>query len=240
MKKHNIFITFEGGEGSGKTTVIKKVQEKLEKLSIRTLVTREPGGNHLEFQKEIRRIIMENKDLDLMTELLLFSADRREHITKVIKPALANGDMVISDRYADSTTVYQGVVKGLSKSIVGTVNKIVTADAIPHLTFIFDIDPEVAQERMTKNQRKRNRFDDENLDFHHKVRKAFLDLAKKDPVRYKVIDASKPVEEVYKQVMRYILDEDLERKLKKHNTLKTMEVKLEIENEITKERKFKK
>ena len=209
MKNHNIFITFEGGEGAGKSSVLKKVIEELNNRNIPVVKTREPGGNKLEFQKDIRNMIMSYDNLDTITELLLFEADRREHITKVIKPALAEGKMVISDRFSDSTTVYQGFVKGLPRGVVEAANNIVTADSIPNLTFIFDIDPEVAQTRIGNGDRNRNRFDNESIAFHTKVRDAFLKLAEEDNKRYKVIDASKSLEEVVKQVEDIIYNDEI-------------------------------
>ena len=223
MKKHNIFVTFEGGEGTGKSTISKLIVEKLHAHSIDVTLTREPGGKNLPVSEDIRKTIMKYNNIDTTTELLLFEASRREHITKVIKPALANGHMVISDRFADSTFVYQGIVKGLPLQLVERANDIAVQDAYPHLTIIFDLDPKIGLKRIQESSRQKNRFDKENIEFHQKVREAFLDLKGRDK-RYKVIDASKPINEVLEDVWKIITDSKIEEKSIVAQEEKTQEV----------------
>lgn len=206
MKKYNIFITFEGGDGAGKSTVANLVSKKLQELSIKTLITREPGGKDLRFSEDIRKIIMNNPKIDLLTELLLFQASRKEHISKVIAPALDNGYLVISDRYIDSSTVYQGAVKGIPIKVVDKINNLVVQKFIPDLTIIFDIDPKLSLKRINNTSRKKNRFDHQTLNFHIKVRKEFLKLAKKNKKRCVIIDASKPLNQVVNDVLNLIVD----------------------------------
>ena len=201
MKKFNYFITFEGPEGSGKSTIAKMVKEYFENKGIDVLLTREPGGN--DFAEEIRNVIMANADIDPMTELLLFESARREHLDKKIIPAISNRKLVISDRFMDSSTVYQGIVKGLGREKVEKLNEITVGEYKPSLTILFDLEPKVGLERINANNRETNKFDKYGLDFHISVRNAYKSIAENDE-RFKIVDASQDIDNVFKQTIKII------------------------------------
>jgi dTMP kinase len=194
-----MFITFEGGEGSGKSTAIRKIVAQLEKEGHEVVLTREPGGTPI--SEEIRSVILDKKntDMDPRTEALLYAASRRQHIVQKIIPALKAGKIVLCDRYLDSSLAYQGGARGLGIDNVLNVNLFATEGLEPDLTLLFDIKPEVGLARIAANSgREVNRLDVEKLPFHDKVRAAFLELAKRYPNRYFIIDASQSVDAVYK------------------------------------------
>ncbi|BDU67355.1 MAG: thymidylate kinase [Candidatus Tyloplasma litorale] len=203
MKKLNLFISFEGGEGTGKTTISKLVKEELEKRGEEVFLTREPGGNGLEFAEKIRELIMNHSDIDPITELLLFNASRREHILKKIKPELERGKIVISDRFEDSTIVYQGVAKGVDEKMIREINKITVQDFSPSLVFIFNLNPKFGLSRISDNEDRieKNRFDEENFKFHKKIQKGYLNLKKTNKDKYIVVDALKPMNEITKFII---------------------------------------
>lgn len=192
------FITFEGGEGSGKTTMIKKLSAHLEDKKMPYLITREPGG--IDIAEKIRSIILnpEHTTMDARTEALLYAAARRQHLAEKVIPALQNGVMVLSDRFVDSSLAYQGYARGLGMEEVRSINEFATDHLSPDLTLYFDITPEQGLARIAANQgREVNRLDMENLSFHDKVREGYLILAKQDPDRIQIIDASLSQEEVF-------------------------------------------
>ncbi|MCH3909626.1 MAG: dTMP kinase [Bacilli bacterium] len=192
-----MFITFEGGEGSGKSTVIKHIVSELEKEGYQVVLTREPGGTPI--SEEIRNIILDKKNtmMDPKTEALLYAASRRQHIVEKILPALKEGKVVLCDRFLDSSLAYQGGARGLGIKEVYEMNQFATDGLLPDLTILFDIAPEEGLKRIAANAgREVNRLDVEQLSFHKKVREAFHELAKEFPERYVVIDASKSVPEV--------------------------------------------
>lgn len=200
-----MFITFEGGEGSGKTTCIRHVVKALEERGKSVLLSREPGGTPI--SEEIRNVILDkrNTDMDPRTEALLYAASRRQHIVQKILPALKEGKIVICDRFLDSSLAYQGGARGLGIDEIYKVNQYATEGLEPDVTFFFDILPEEGLKRIAMNAgREVNRLDVEKLPFHHAVRNAFLELAKRFPKRYVVIDASKDKESVYEDVMKEI------------------------------------
>ena len=200
-----MFITFEGGEGSGKSTAIRKIVAELEKEGHEVVLTREPGGTPI--SEEIRNVILDKKntDMDPRTEALLYAASRRQHIVQKILPALKEGKIVICDRYLDSSLAYQGGARGLGIDNVLNVNLFATEGLEPDLTLLFDIKPEEGLARIAANSgREVNRLDVEKLSFHRAVRSAFLSLAKRFPKRYFIIDASKSPEEVYQAALREI------------------------------------
>ncbi len=204
MKKHNIFITFEGGEGAGKSTVSKVVKNKLEKKGQVVYLTREPGGKDLPFAEDIRKIIMKHGDIDPITELLLFNASRREHVAKKITKHLEMGELVISDRFQDSTIVYQGMVKGIDIQSILSANYIAVGEYSPKYVFIFDLDPIIGLKRILDNERETNRFDNEGLNFHKEVREGYLTLAKNDINKYVVLDATKNPDELADKIIDVI------------------------------------
>lgn len=191
-------ITFEGGDGSGKTTMIKKLSAHLEDKKIPYLMTREPGG--IDIAEKIRSIILnpEHTTMDARTEALLYAAARRQHLAEKVIPALQNGVMVLSDRFVDSSLAYQGYARGLGMEEVRSINEFATDHLSPDLTLYFDISPEQGLARIAANQgREVNRLDMENLSFHDKVREGYLILAKQEPNRIQIIDASLSQEEVF-------------------------------------------
>ncbi|HAS56069.1 MAG TPA: dTMP kinase [Firmicutes bacterium] len=202
------FITFEGGEGSGKTTVIKEVAKRLENEGYKLILTREPGGTPI--AEEIRNVILDKKNtnMDPRTEALLYAASRRQHLVEKIWPALKRGEIVFCDRYLDSSLAYQGGARGLGIDEVLLINMFATEGSYPNLTLLFDIEPELGLQRINANSnREVNRLDLEKLDFHKKVREYFHLLAKRYPSRYLIIDASKPLNEVIADAYKAIKEE---------------------------------
>lgn len=203
-----MFITLEGPEGSGKTSVSKMLIKELEKRGYPVVFTREPGGTPI--AEEIRDIILDKKNtaLDPRAEALLYAASRRQHLVEKIWPALKEGKIVICDRFLDSSLAYQGGARGLGVDEIYAINSFATEGTLPDLTLLFDIDPTIGLERINKNKdREVNRLDLEKLAFHDKVRSTFLELSKKYSDRYRVIDASLPLETVYETALNFILKE---------------------------------
>jgi dTMP kinase len=184
----SLFITFEGGEGGGKSAQARALYRRLSKLNIPVLLTHEPGGTS--FGKRIGRWLKwaQNTDISPLTELMLFNASRAQLVAEVIKPALASGKVVISDRFDDSTTVYQGYGRELDLPMVKAVNKAATGGLTPALTVLLDAPVETGFAR--KGTDKRDRFEQETVAFHNRVRQGYLKLAKEEPGRWLVVDAS--------------------------------------------------
>ncbi|MDD7736196.1 MAG: dTMP kinase [Bacillales bacterium] len=202
----SLFITLEGPEGSGKTSAIKIVKDRLESLGYQIEMTREPGGTLI--SEQIREVILDKKNtmMDPRTEALLYAASRRQHLVEKIWPSLKQGKIVFCDRYLDSSLAYQGYARGLGIQEILNVNNYATEGTFPDITFLFDIDPKIGLERINKNKdREVNRLDEEKLSFHQKVREGYLLLSKKFPDRYIVLDASKPLEEVSSKVFEEII-----------------------------------
>lgn len=198
------FITFEGGEGSGKSTQAKLLAETLAKRGISCHLTREPGGE--EGAEAIRRLLVEGEPgrWEPVSELLLFLAARYQHYTRVIAPHVAAGDWVISDRYHDSTRVYQGIARGLSLAYTDALYAAVLGNVQPDMTFYFDISPEEGLARSTKRTNHETRFESLELAFHQRVREGFLNLARHEPQRFQVIQmGSKNIEQVHHEVLRH-------------------------------------
>lgn len=201
-----MFITLEGPEGSGKTTAVEAAVKELEARGYQIVRTREPGGTPI--AEQIRNVILdkENTKMDPRTEALLYAASRRQHLVEKVLPALKKGKIVICDRYLDSSLAYQGGARGLGIDNILNVNMFATENTFPDLTLLFDITPEEGLKRIAANaSREVNRLDLEKLEFHHKVRNTFLELAKRYPERYVIIDASKSREEVAKATLEAIL-----------------------------------
>ncbi len=200
-----MFISFEGIDGSGKSTIAKLVDEKLKSEGYETVLTREPGG--VKIAEDIRAIILDknNVNLDDHTEALLFAAARRQHLKEKIIPAFKENKIVLTDRYIDSSLAYQGGGKKLGVDEVYKINIFATDNLLPNLTILFDMDPIEALKRIDKNKnREVNRLDLETMSFYKTVRQTFLDLANKYPNRIKVVDASKNIEEVFNDTMKLI------------------------------------
>ena len=201
-----MFITLEGPEGSGKTTAVDYAVSKLEEMGYKIVRTREPGGTPI--SEQIRNVILDkaNTAMDERTEALLYAASRRQHLVEKVWPALKEGKIVICDRYLDSSLAYQGGARGLGVENILNVNNFATEGTFPDLTLLFDIDPQIGLARIAANaNREVNRLDLEKLDFHNKVRNTFLELAKRYPERFIVIDASKSREEVADATLKAML-----------------------------------
>jgi dTMP kinase len=207
-RRRGRFITFEGPEGSGKSTQLRLLGRRLRGLNKRVLETAEPGGTPIGLQ--IRRVLLDAKNQDLCptAELLLMFAARAQNVDQAILPALSAGQIVICDRFTDSTLVYQGAARGLGSELVYELDRIACRGLVPDLTLLIDIDVETGLARARKrNQRaegNETRMDEESLAFHRKVRSAYLHLAEEEPQRIKLIDGSQPEERVFEEVWQYV------------------------------------
>jgi len=193
---NGLLITFEGGEGGGKSTQIVRLRDYLTKKGHDVVVLREPGGTTI--SEQIREIVLSSKNIGIAytTEVLLFQAARAQIYREIVLPSLTAGKVVLMDRSRDSSVVYQGIVRGFGKDMIEQLNAISTKETYPNITFLLDLPAETGLHRRT-TAGKVDRIDMESLDFHHKVRQAYLDLAKEDPKhRWVVIDAAKSIEEV--------------------------------------------
>jgi len=197
----NLFITFEGPEGAGKTTVIKKIAERLAQQNIDVLATREPGG--IEIAEKIRTIILNpaHTAMDERTEALLYAAARSQHYFEKVRPALDAGKLVICDRFIDSSLAYQGYARGIGVDEVLSINESAIGKKLPDLTILFDISPEVGLARIhAHGDREVNRLDVESLAFHEKVREGYLQLVTRYPERINVVNADQSIEHVVEDV----------------------------------------
>ena len=202
-----MFITFEGPEGSGKTSVANAIVLKLRELGYDVLFTREPGGTPI--AEQIREVILDKANvlLDPRAEALLYAASRRQHLVEKVWPALKKGQIVICDRYLDSSLAYQGGARGLGVEEILNINLFATESTLPDLTLLFDITPELGLKRIAANKnREVNRLDLEALPFHQKVRETFLNLSKTYHERYRIVDASQELDEVTNVALTHILN----------------------------------
>ena len=205
-----MFITFEGGEGTGKSTQIKLLADYLVQQGIVPLITKEPGGTTL--GQELRRLLVTgDKDkMDAATEALLFFADRRIHLSSKVWPAMERGEWVLSDRFADSSVAYQyyGHNKRLSMEDLDNLYKIAAGDFKPDITIILDIDPEIGLKRsFARNAvaaEQEVRFENIDISFHHRLRQGYLEIAKSDPERCVVLDANKSIEELHQNIIKVV------------------------------------
>ena len=200
------FITLEGGEGSGKSTQAKLLAEDLMRAGLNVLATREPGGAPA--AELIRELLLKGEPgrWDGVNEALLMVAARRAHLTGTILPALGRGDWVVCDRFADSTTAYQGHGAGVPLAALAELHKLIAGDLMPDLTLLLDIPVEDGLARALARRGDETRFEQKDIHFHKRVRRGFLAVAKAEPKRVIVIDASRPVEEVHAAVRRVIRD----------------------------------
>ena len=200
---HGKFITFEGIDGSGKSTQVRMLASELLFRGYEVMTTCEPGGTPL--GRRLREAFLETEEnVSPLAELLLFAADRAQHVNFLIKPALEQGKIVISDRYADATFAYQGAGRGFPEKTVNQVINLATGGLKPHLTLFFDLPIEKALLRTnSRNEKgdKRNRMDLETSEFYHRVREFYLQIAVREPKRFRVIDASGAIEEIQAQVL---------------------------------------
>ncbi len=189
-----LFITFEGGEGCGKSVQAKALYQRLSKLATPVVLTHEPGGTPL--GDKISRWLKwtQGTDIPPLTELLLFNDSRAQLVTEVIKPSLGSGQIVICDRFADSTTVYQGYGRGLDLKVTKAINNSATQGIKPQLTILLDIPAEAGLAR--KQSDKKDRFEKEDINFHEKIRQGYLKLAAEEPERWLVVDATQSKEQI--------------------------------------------
>ncbi|MFQ3800574.1 dTMP kinase [Staphylococcus equorum] len=199
------FITFEGPEGSGKTTVIQQVAERLE-TEYDVVLTREPGG--VKTGEQIREVLLEGDDMDERTEALLFAASRREHLVGKVIPSLDEGKIVLCDRYIDSSLAYQGYARGIGIEEVKSINEFAINGLYPDRTIYLDVSVEVGRDRIQKNQRNQNRLDQEDVIFHEKVVEGYKKIIHNESKRFIVIDANRSIEKVvnatYESINKYL------------------------------------
>lgn len=193
---NGILITLEGPEGAGKTTILQQILPILTQVGVAILTTREPGG--IRIAESIREIILapENTAIDGRTELLLFAAARRQHLNEKVRPALAEGKIVIIDRFIDSSVAYQGYARGIDVADVEMINNFATDGLLPDLTLYFDVDTEIGLSRVMSGNREVNRLDLEAKEMHQKVRAGYQAIAKANPERIVTIDASQTIDQV--------------------------------------------
>ena len=198
MKKKysGFFISIEGGDGVGKTTAIKTLEEKLNKNNIKYYLTREPGGSKI--SESIRNIILDknNTEEDSKTEALLYAASRRQHLVEIVLPRLEKGELVITDRYIDSSLAYQGYARGIGIKKVLLINTFAIDSYFPDLTFFLDLSPEEGLKRISQNKREEDRLDKEKDSFHQKVYAGYKKVIKKYKKRFVIVDASKSPDEI--------------------------------------------
>jgi dTMP kinase len=199
-----MFVTFEGPEGAGKSTALRAVAVKLEASGRSVICTREPGSG--DFGKRIREILLDGDSVTAETELMLFLADRANHVATVIRPALETGRVVLCDRYIDSTQVYQGFGRGLDADFLRRANLFATRSLLPDITLLFDLDPVIGLERIATalGSRDNNRIDREPLEFHQRIRSGFLELAKQEPQRFRILDANQAPEDLTDQAFAFL------------------------------------
>ena len=202
-----LFVTIEGVEGCGKTTIGKMIVDKLISDGYEVIYTREPGG--IEIAEQIRKVILDfnNTNMDARTEALLYAASRRQHLVEKVIPALKENKVIICDRFVDSSLAYQGHARGLGIEKVYEINKFAIDTVMPDLTLLFDLDPKLGLERISANKsREVNRLDLEKLEFHKLVREGFLIIENLEPNRVKKVYASKTIEEVFNDAYSLILE----------------------------------
>jgi dTMP kinase len=199
-----IFITFEGIEFCGKSTQSLLLVEKLKKEGYNITYTREPGGTMV--GEDIRKILLDthNSIMNNLTEVLLYIASRVQHVYEVIQPALLKNEIVVCDRFMDATIAYQGYARGLDIELIRKLQKMVIKDIVPDLTLILDITPE--QGLLRAMNKKLDRIEKENIEFHHLVRQGYLEIARQEPDRVKIIDGSSDINDVYQAVCKRVYE----------------------------------
>jgi len=215
------FVTIEGGEGAGKTTILQGIAGWLETQGWKVVVTREPGG--IPIAEKIREVILDRRhtDMDARTEALLYAAARRQHLAQKVEPALKAGAAVLCDRFVDSSLAYQGHARGLGIEEVWAINRFATVERLPDLTLYLDVRPEIGLARVRSDHgREINRLDLEDLSFHRKVREGYLLLTRKFPERIVTIDAEQPLERVLELALK-----ETEKRLKGFNIAASNNIK---------------
>ena len=211
MTQNGLLITFEGGEGSGKSTQSQILYDTLIEKGFEVTKTREPGGT--KFAEIIREILVQgdSNKIDNISELFLFAAARTDHVQKVIKKSLKDNKIVICDRFIDSTLAYQGYAGNLDLDIVKEVNKISIGEIYPDITFIFDIDPTQGIERALEENNKETRFEEKDIMYHKKIRDGYLSIARDNAQRCVVINGADDIEQISKKILELTLDKINER-----------------------------
>ena len=203
---NGLFITFEGGEGCGKSTQIATLKTRLEAMGKTVVQTREPGGTAL--GESVRNLLQYDdagRGMSPEAELLLFAASRAQHVRELVAPAIAEGQIVLCDRFLDSTTVYQGVARAIDSKKVDTINQFAIGDTMPDLTILIDLPPEIGLARVhARSDGKLDRMEKEAIEFFQAVRQGYLDLAKSEPKRFLVLDGSQSVEELETQIWQKV------------------------------------
>jgi dTMP kinase len=203
-------ITFEGIDGCGKSTQMRMLEQYLTERGMAVVSTREPGGTEL--GRKIRSALLDGGkgSVEPLAELLLYAADRAQHVRQVIMPALVEGKVVLSDRFYDATTVYQGYARGFDLKLVNQLNELATGGLKPDLTLLFDLDAETGLKRTRRRGHEAgaaarpDRLDQEPVEFHERVRKAYLEIAAREPQRFRIIPSAGPVEETFKLMIKEI------------------------------------
>ena len=195
-----LFITFEGPDGCGKTTQMNLLAQYFEKKGKKVVLTREPGGKGL--GEKVREILLNyNGEVSDRCESFLFLADRAQNIDIIVKPAVEKGEIVLCDRHIDSTVAYQGYGRGLDINEINMLNNLATGGKKPDLTLVFDVDVETSMKRVGKEK---DRMESAGIEFHNRVRNGYLELAKQEPTRIKVLDATKTIEEIHEKVVEIV------------------------------------
>jgi dTMP kinase len=197
-----IFISFEGSEGSGKSTQARLLSDWLRTQGISTILTREPGGTPI--GERIREVLLspDHREMDPITELFLYLASRRQHIKELIEPSLKEGKIVITDRFSDSTMAYQGYGRGLDLSLIESLNRTATGGLSPDLTIVLDVD---VREGLSRNLGiKSDRLEIEDIEFHEKVRRGFIEIAKKEPKRVFIVETKNGIEKTHDEILAIV------------------------------------
>ena len=204
MAQRGLFITFEGVEGAGKSTQIRRLAASLEEEGVSVLVTREPGGTQI--SERIRELLLERRHHKMVstTELLLYVAARSQHVVESIVPALEEGQTVISDRFGDATTAYQGHGRGLDLELINRLNRVATGGLVPDLTIVLDVPVKVGLGRARRRRRRMDRLEIENLEFHQRVREGYLAIAKEEPQRVVVINSRRNPKRVHNEIRELV------------------------------------
>lgn len=198
-----LFISFEGIEGTGKSTQVSMLAEYLRQKGRRVVRTMEPGGTEISMKIRELLLSLDSRGMDQLTELLLYNAARVQHIQEVIAPALSRGDIVITDRFSDSTIAYQGFARGIDLQLIDSLDKIATNKLRPAITLLLDVDVKTGLAR-NRALSKNDRLECEDISFHEKVRTGFIQIAAREPNRVKIVDASESLEGVHRKVVTIV------------------------------------
>lgn len=199
------FLTIEGPDGSGKSTICKRIIEYLNTKNIKNILTKEPGCENIKICQEIRKLLLNNEDLDARTEALLFAANRAAHIQELILPELKANKIVVCDRYIDSSIAYQGFGRNLGFKNIYKINQFATNKLMPDLTIFIDIDPQIGLDRIYKSRTNEiNRLDKESIDFHNKIYFGYKKIAKKFKKRFITVNGNQPIDDIFLEIINIL------------------------------------